>query len=246
VTLGEPEEEAKAPSTTTTIAKESGEPAPALRSSGLGPGRALGWLFVFGLVFAGILVGVLSYQLLAPSSPADDTEEVLRETPDVITAVRDLARLETASYHLERVIDLRDRQQVFFGLTQAEDGILLVAAADVTAGVDLTKMRDGDVVVDPDARIATITLPEPEIFSAALDNDNTYVHTRDTDTLARRDPHLETRARREAERNLRDSAIEGGILERARGNAETSVSTLVRSLGYDTIQIRWRAPTDER
>jgi len=208
------------------------------------PRSTLGWLLIIGAVGSVILLGMLAYGLFGPEPEEPDTVEVIRDTPDVIIATQDLARLQTTSFHIERVIDIEDRQRTIFGIV-AEDAILLVAAADVTAGVDLTKMRDGDVVVDPEARIATITLPEPEIFSAALDNERTYVHTRDTDTLARRDPHLETRARREAERSLQRSAIEGGILDRARANGESAVRTLVRSLGYDEIEIRWRVRAAE-
>ncbi len=96
-------------------------------------------------------------------------------------------------------------------------------------------------------------MPAPEIFYAALDNERTYVHTRSTDTFARRNDQLETRARREAERTLRTSAIEGGILDRARNNAQTAVRTLVRSLGYDHVTIVFQdgesavsAPQDNR
>ncbi len=42
----------------------------------------------------------------------------VRPTPSVITAVRDLARLETAEVHVEKVVDLTDRQSRFFGLIE--------------------------------------------------------------------------------------------------------------------------------
>jgi len=43
-------------------------------------------------------------------------------------AVRDLARLESVAYHVERVIDVRDKQSLLFGLLKTEDAILLVAS----------------------------------------------------------------------------------------------------------------------
>lgn len=205
----------------------------------LGPLRALGWLFVVGLLSAGLLVGALLYRLLAPEPEPVTHVEVLRESPDVIVAVRDLARLETARFHMERVIDLRDRQSTLFGLVTAEDAILLVAAAEVSAGVDLTRMSDGDIVLEEreGRRSAHITLPAPEVFDAHLDTERTYVHTRDTDALAQRGDHLETRARQEAARSLRASALEAGILTRARDNAASTIRTLVEALGYDEVGI---------
>ena len=224
---------------------ESGPVEPAEQTpEGLDRGSALRWVVLLALVIGGMIVGGIGSRLMLDDDEPPDSEDVLHASPSVIVAIRDLARLETTAYHVERVIDLVARQRQLFGLVEAEDAILLVAAGDVVAGVDLTKMRDGDVVVDPDARTATLTLPEPEIFSARLDSERTYVHTRDTDFHARRDPHLETRARREAERSLRESALEAGILDRARTNAETAVTTLVRGLGYDRVVIRWRSAGD--
>jgi hypothetical protein len=65
------------------------------------------------------------------------------------------------------------------------------------------------------------------------------VYSRDTDALADRSHTLESRARREAERTLEASAIEAGILDRARANATSAVTTLVRALGYEHVEIRW-------
>jgi hypothetical protein len=165
----------------------------------------------------------------------------VKPLPNVLVAVRDLARLESVSFHMERVIDLTEKQSRLFGLIQGEDAILLVAVADVTAGVDLSKLADGDVEVDPQRHEARVVLPPAEILHAALDNEHTYVHTRRTGLLARRQEALETRARGEAERALLDAAREAGILQRAEESARASVERLVRSLGYEHVDVRMRA-----
>lgn len=170
--------------------------------------------------------------------PAAESETLsVRGGPDVVTAVRDLARLESASYHMERVIELTSTQSRVFGLVEAEDSILLVAAADVVAGVDLSELREGDIVIDEERGTARITLPPPRVLTTRLDNERTFVHSRRTDVLARRREHLESEARREAERTLEASAIEAGILDRARENAARTVEALVRSLGYEDVAV---------
>jgi hypothetical protein len=195
-------------------------------------------LLVIVACLGGGLVSWVTGLFRTEPTPTETLE--VRATPDVVVAVRDLARLESASFHMERVIDLTSRQNRLGGLVQAEDTILLVAAADVVAGVDLTEMADGDVVIEPDARRATITLPPARVLSARLDNERTYVHRRDTDLLARRRESLETEARRTAERSLEQAAIEAGILTRAERNAARTVEALVRSLGYDEVIVRSR------
>ena len=166
-----------------------------------------------------------------------ETATSLRSTPSVVLAVRDLARLETAEYHIERVIDLRDRQSLLFGLIKTQDAILFVAVGQVTAGVDLGALADGDIIVDQARTRADVTLPAAIVFSTRLDNARSWVYARTTDALARRQEDLETRARQEAERTLEQAALEGGILERARVNAERTVASFVRSLGYTAVTV---------
>jgi hypothetical protein len=164
----------------------------------------------------------------------------LRDTPNVITAIRDLAVLEGASFHIERVIDLRDQQTRLFGMVKTEDALLLVAAGDVVAGVDLSSMHDGDISVSPDEKSVSLVLPPVHVLSARLDSQHTYVHSRSTDALAERSESLETRARMAAENTLRDAALSGGILERAQKNAQTTLDALMRSLGFQRVEITFR------
>jgi len=173
--------------------------------------------------------------------PLASSVTVVRPTPDVLVAVRDLARLESASFHMERVIDLTDKQSKLFGLLSTQDAILLVAVAEISAGIDLSKLTSADVVVDPIQKTASITLPAPEVLHAALDNDKTFVHTRSTGALAERKENLETRARQEAERTLVESARQAGLLTRAAENARRTVEALVRSLGYQKVDVTVRS-----
>jgi len=202
-------------------------------------------LALVGMLGAGLLVGVLATKSCAPPSlpvipPLSSSVTIVHPTPNVLIAVKDLARLESASFHMERVIDLTDKQSHLFGLVQSEDAILLVAVADVSAGVDLQQLKAEDIEVDAPEKRVTITLPAPDVFHAELDNSKTYVHTRRTGTLATRKENLETRARQEAERSLIEAALQAGLLSRAANNAQRAVEGLVRGLGYSQVEVKVR------
>jgi hypothetical protein len=161
--------------------------------------------------------------------------------PDVITQVRELSRLEGVSYHVERVVDLHDSQQRLFGLVKADDAILLVASGDVVAGVDLGKLAADDIVISADKRSVTIHLPPAEVFSARLDSERTYVHTRKTDLLAQRKESLETEARAAAEKTLQNAAEDAGIVKKAEESVSRTVRSLVRSLGFADVRVDFRS-----
>ena len=207
------------------------------------PGCAgsLGGIAVAVAVLAAVGIGlVVGRCTSAPAASPAAVTSVERPTRSVITAVRDLSKLESAEYHVERVIDLTEKQKIVFDLVEAEDAILLVAAGDVTAGVDLQKLRPEDVSVEQKTGRVVIRLPPPEILGHRLDNQRTYVHTRKTDLLARRNEALETEARRRAEESVVEAATEAGILKRARTNAAKTVESLVRSLGHQKVEVQFR------
>jgi hypothetical protein len=197
----------------------------------------LGAVFVASAAALGFTLG-RSHPREAPPSAA---KELLANTATILVAVRGLARLETIAYHMERIIDLKDRREQLFGLLHADDSILLVAAGDVIAGVDLARMSDGDVtvIVEPNARRVQLRLPAAEVLVARLDNGRTYVYSRKTDLLAQRGDQLESRARQLAETSIRDAALEAGILDRARRSAEQTLTTLLRPLGFEHIDFVW-------
>jgi len=191
---------------------------------------------MLALLGVGGVLGRLSPHWLAA------LDERSRE-PAVITQVRELSRLEGVSYHVERVVDLKDEQRMLFDLVAAGDAILLVASGDVVAGVDLGKIQPSDVSVAADGRSVTLRLPRAEVFSARLDNARTYVHSRKTDLLAQRRESLETRARQAAEDTLRAAAEEAGILKRAEDSVARTVSSLVRALGFENVRVDFRDQT---
>ena len=188
-----------------------------------------------------------------PPLPSSSTSRVdVRPTPNVLLAVRDLARLESATFHMERVIEMTDEQSKLFGLVRARDTLLLVAVGDVVAGVDLRKLGAGDVKVDDvsgddggDARAAEkkkrvrIALPAAEIFSATLDSAKTHVFNRATDTFASRNEDLEGKARADAEASMLRAALDQGILERARASAERELRALLHSLGFEVVELEF-------
>ena len=211
--------------------------AAAAPSRGLGCGGALLGTVVAALILAAAAGGWFASQLSAPPTV---TTTVVKAGPPVLLAVRDLARLQTAEFRMERVIDLRDKQKRLWGLLESEDAILLVASARVTAGVDLRQLDERDVQADFAAKRVTITLPPVEIFEAALDNDRTYVHRRDTDLLADRQNTLETRARQQAEKHLIEAAREAGLVDTAQRNAKQTVEGLLHSLGFERVTVKFR------
>jgi hypothetical protein len=150
--------------------------------------------------------------------------------PPLIQQVQALSRLETSSYSVQTVLTGESTGPV---PPFTSDKILFIARGNVIAGVDLSKVREEDIVVVSDT--VTIRMPAAEIFSKYLDNDKSQVYSRDTGIFTKADPNLETQVRQKAEQDILNQAIEDGILTKAQQNAETTMRTLLHGLHYDNV-----------
>lgn len=203
---------------------------------------ALMALLIFSIVVV-LAIRETTLDLVSPLTQANQSlntqvAEFLHPTPTIIPdpvtiihEVRSLARLETIHYSVEKIITAevgQDELKFLFG-----DKLLFVAHGYVIAGIDLQKMETKDMVFKDGA--LQVTLPETEIFVATLDNDLSYVYDRETGLFRRNDIELETKARQAAEAAIQAAALEDGILEQARTNAENYLSRLLSSLGYHQV-----------
>ncbi len=159
------------------------------------------------------------------------TPTIIPDPVTIIREIRSLARLETIQYTVEKVITAEVSRGEFAFLF--EDRLLLVAHGIVIAGVDLEKLAPEDMWLE--GSVLKVRLPEAEVFIATLDNEKTYVYDRDTGIFRKPIQDLETLARQAAEKSIREAAIEDGILDIARQNAETYLSRLFFALGYADV-----------
>jgi hypothetical protein len=207
-------------------------------------GSALPWILLFlilipvvafivlvTLTLGGINQTVHSFDNLLTGRLAVKTDQ-----PAVVTQIRQLSRLETVSYTVEKVLSggtERPGDPLLNGLLG--DRLLFVAHGEVFAGVDLSEMRDQDVVAGEQGQV-TLRLPPARILTYRLDNEKSYVYDRQRGLLTKGDPNLETAIRRTAEQEIVQAACQDGVLAKASQNAQTSVRALLVSLGYTRIE----------
>lgn len=199
-------------------------------------------LIVFGMVLMNNLRN-MTQSALAPISDSANAmrtqvANVLHPTPTIIPDpvtiiddVRSLARLETIQYSLEKIITADSGQEV---LTQLfGDRLLFVAHGVVIAGIDLNQLEVDDL--DMRNGVLTVALPEAEVFIATLDNEKSYVYDRQTGIFTKGEVDLETLARQAAEEEILNAALEDGILDQARLNAEIYLERFLDALGFENV-----------
>jgi hypothetical protein len=170
--------------------------------------------------FAGLIIG------------RSNTVDV--SSPSVVEKIRQLSRLETVDYSLDKIVG-GERESAYLPDFLVGDKLLLVAHGEVIAGVDLNQLKAGDVSLNNGA--VDVRLPRAQILSTRIDNGRTRIYSRTTGLLVAADPNLESEVRLAAEQQITQAALADGILDKARANARTSVSALLSGLGYRTVHV---------
>jgi hypothetical protein len=149
----------------------------------------------------------------------------------VVMQVQKLSQLVTVRYRIQRVVGMTEAKEPV-----GEDSILLMVEGDVGAGVDLHALKASDVAEDADGDM-TLTLPAPSILNASIDEKKTKVWDRHITwwtPWVNYDPDLEHKARLKALDEMRQAALDMGILEQAKTNAQSAVRDLFAALGWKT------------
>ncbi|MFN2271080.1 MAG: DUF4230 domain-containing protein [Anaerolineae bacterium] len=208
-------------------------------------------LVLLALLIGGIVLFIAVRQMTQSLADAETLQERLQEIvnptptiiPDPVTIfheIESLSKLETASYSVEKIITAESGQGPFgflFG-----DRLILVAHGKVVAGVDLGKMEDGDIWIDAGETVH-VTLPPAEVLHHYLDSEKSYIYDRDTGFVGM-NPALESEARRAAEKEILNAAVEDGILDFAQENAETYLTRFILSLGFERVEFTEVSPVD--
>jgi hypothetical protein len=193
-------------------------------------------LFMAGLVLGGgaSLVDRILSGLGVVSAPAPAATLVSGDA--IVQQIRQISRLETTTYSIERVIEARQSDEDWPDWLRG-DRLLLIANGTVIAGIDMEQLQSSDVIVSADGQMVTVTLPAAQIFNlgSILNNAKTRVYDRQQGLLAPPNENLETEARRAAEGQLLAAACDGDILERATEDGRVAVTKMLSLFDVEAV-----------
>ena len=173
-------------------------------------------------------------------------ETVDRTQPAVLQSLQDIGEYRAASANYELLVDLE--QDTDLPAALLGERTLFVAVGSVDAGVDLRAIGPDAVSLSSDGAGVTVTLPAAEVYDAQLDLGRSYVYERDEGLLNRiggvfsgdGGGGYEQEVMVVAEERLNEAArANGDLAERAKENTATMLESLLRSLGFERVEIRF-------
>jgi hypothetical protein len=151
-------------------------------------------------------------------------------TATVVQQVQTLSDLVTVKYVMEKVVILQDVK--WYG----ESHVLLLAHGIVKAGIDLKRIKPGDVTIS--GKSISIKLPLPQITDAYLDDKQSQVIDHVTGLLRVYDKDLEQSARENAVDDVQRAARNAGILKDADERARLELKVFLLEAGFEQVEFR--------
>lgn len=194
-------------------------------------GAVLAFVFIGGLVWLSTGLGLL--QLVDGLRGGRTLIKV--DQPTVVHQIQQLQRLETVSYTMDKIIS-GEHDNPYLPQFLAGDRLLLVVHGEVVGGINLAVLQASDVLIN--GQKVSIHLPPAEVLSTRIDNAKTRVYSRDTGLFSSPDPNLESEVREEAERQLRQAALQDGVLQIAAENARGTISGMLKGFGFREVDFQ--------
>lgn len=146
----------------------------------------------------------------------------------MLREVTALGKLELVKYTFKDIIDY-EQPNTFLPNSNA----ILIVEGEAIGCIDLSRVMANDIVTTGDS--VTIRLPKPSVCGWKINHDRSRVY--DTRFSFLNESQLVSDAYRQAERQIRQSALNGGILEQTRQNADKMLPPLLSRLSGRPVRI---------
>ena len=196
--------------------------------------------FRFRSVFLGVCIGCLlttgAFMLLRSFQVPTSSRQTLSSSA-VLKQIQELSQLVSVKYAVQKVVGFEEKKAPF-----GSEKLLIFVQAEVLAGIELDKLSSGDLILSPPGTVS-ISLPPSRILHIVIDDQQTKVWDRRITwwtPWVPYNPDLERQARLSSRNAIQQAALDMGILDTARTNAETAIRHLVANMGVKNVSFPQR------
>ncbi|SFD33533.1 DUF4230 domain-containing protein [Spirosoma endophyticum] len=191
--------------------------------------NALFRLFIIAVLVAGLIAiweQIRGNSVLSRFRRSDNTTQSI-----VLKEITALGKLELVKYTFKNIVE---HEQVNTFLPNAN--AVLIVEGEATGCIDLTRISPANITTDGDS--VTVQLPKPELCGWKINHDRSRVY--DTRFSFLDDAQLVSDAYRKAEQQVKQSALNGGILDQTRRNADRMLRPLLERISGKKIGLTFQ------
>ncbi len=187
--------------------------------------RLLSFFALFILVACGSgIVGILLYNKI---SGANKTAHLI-----TVEKIDQMGKLELVRINIRDVLEQTVQRPFYLPNAKA----VLIIAGEVITGIDLEKVKEGDIEYS-EARVE-VTLPKPEILMSKINHEKSRIYNVEWGGFTTAD--LVDEAYKNAELSIIEEVEKMGYEESCRNNARALLTPLFRELSGREVVIRFK------
>ncbi|MDB5128579.1 DUF4230 domain-containing protein [Mucilaginibacter sp.] len=182
----------------------------------------------FALVITGFLIFLFFYiKHEFNTTRAEVTEDAM------VTRVVAMGKLELVKYAMKDVVEKKELHMIL-----PDSKVLFVAVGEVTACIDLTKVKKDDISQSKDT--VEITLPQPEICYVKLDHQKSRVYDVSGVWFPDKTRTMVEDVYKLAEKKMLTTATEMNLIGKARENAGLIFKPFLENISGKKVVIRFK------
>ncbi|GAB3174317.1 DUF4230 domain-containing protein [Telluribacter humicola] len=148
----------------------------------------------------------------------------------VLQEITSMGKLELVKYNFKDIVE-QEKKNTFLPNAKA----VLIVQGEAIGCVDLTKLRLADVINEEDTLV--VTLPEPELCVFKIDHERSRVYN--TEYAFTEEAQLVQDGYKQAEQQIRQSALEMGILEQTEENARKMLTPILEKISGRKVFVKF-------
>ncbi|QJD98283.1 DUF4230 domain-containing protein [Mucilaginibacter robiniae] len=151
----------------------------------------------------------------------------------MVEKITSMGKLELVKYAMKDVLEKKEVHMIL-----PDERVLFVAVGEVTACIDLTKIKKQDISSTKDT--VTVLMPKPEICYVRLDHQRSKVYDVSGILLPNTAKTMVEDVYKLAEKKLLDNAQELNILGKAQENAQLIFKPLLENIAGKKVVLRFK------
>lgn len=192
-----------------------------------------------------LVLTLVAWMFFTRNSNKEKTPAESEITHDVLLEkIEALGKLELVKYNFKEITEMKNisKWKMFFKYYSPDMKAALITSGEAVGCLDLTKMTASDFNTVNDT--LWVTLPQPELCYYKLDIKNSRFYSLETGYFSSDDEEkkfVET-IYKKAEKQIEVSALDSGILEETKVNAEKFLKPFLEEASGKVVYINYEKP----
>ncbi|ASU33262.1 DUF4230 domain-containing protein [Mucilaginibacter xinganensis] len=151
----------------------------------------------------------------------------------MVQKITSMGKLELVKYTMKDIVEQKEIHPIL-----PDSKVLFLAVGEVTACIDLTKVKKTDIIQGADS--VTVFLPQPEICYAAIDHQKSRIYDISGTWFRDDTKNMVESVYKIAEKKIFDNAKQMDVLGTARQNAQLIFKPLLESISGKKVVLSFR------